>query len=326
MPFNYKFSDLSKGENKVYIDNNYVYTFEYPCKTTYDCAHYEVNFPPGKYLLEVWGAQGGVYLSEVSGPGGYSKGILTLKSETKGFLYIGGKGTAEKTVGIQKGGFNGGGNGYFYGSDSYGAGGGGASDIRLVNNSLKTRIIVAGGGGGSSYAYNSYSEDLKMYHILGGAGGGYQGGDGAFNTKYKSGAAYGATQSGPSVTLSYSSSSKAEFGNGGSYTCTSCKYYAAGGGGGWFGGAAAGGYGYSGAGGSGYVLTSTSFKPKDYIYKREHFLMKASMKSGIQYGNGVIRITLLDFVENENIKIHGCGLSGFSFSQLVSFITLPSVE
>ncbi|EAY12792.1 hypothetical protein TVAG_401180 [Trichomonas vaginalis G3] len=143
MPFTFNLTDHSKGTNKVFNDKENEYTFEYPCSSTYDCAPYEVNFPPGSYLLEVWGAQGGWYNKADECLGGYSKGILSLKNETKGYLYVGGRGTATTVPGIQMGGFNGGGNGYFYSAkEMYGGGGGGASDIRLEMDLLTTRIIA----------------------------------------------------------------------------------------------------------------------------------------------------------------------------------------
>ena len=167
----------------------------------------------------------------------------------------------------------------------------------------------------------------KIYigrNFLGGSGGGYQGGDGLYLHSYAEYAAYGGTQINPGG-LKYGSRTTAKFGEGGSCTGTSTDTAGPGGGGGWYGGAASGKLGLSAAGGSGYVLTSTSFKPDGYQYKREYFLMKASTKNGVRFGNGVIKITLLDNIDNENIKIRGCGISGFSFSQLISFITLPSV-
>ena len=72
------------------------------------------------------------------GPGGYSIGTLTLTAKTTLYIYSGGQPTAVKV-----GGFNGGGTGY-----SSGYGGGGASDIRIAEDSLYARVIVAGGGGG----------------------------------------------------------------------------------------------------------------------------------------------------------------------------------
>ncbi|EAY04795.1 PE-PGRS protein, putative [Trichomonas vaginalis G3] len=263
-------------------------------------------------------------MSENGGAGGYSKGILTLKNETRGFLYIGGKGTAIKTSGKQMGGFNGGGYRYYYDYNYYGAGGGGASDIRLEKDSFTTRIIVAGGGGGSGHGTSADPSASETTHNGGGSGGGYKGGDGTLRPSSTS-VAYGGTQINPGDGEKYDYRSKAIFGNGGSYTCTSCSTPGSGGGGGWYGGAASGCCGYSAAGGSGYVLTSTSYKPNEYVYKREYFLMKASMKSGIRYGNGAIKITILDNVDIENVKIQGCGLTGVSYSRIASLITSPSV-
>lgn len=50
---------------------------------------------------------------------------------------------------IVSGGFNGGGTASHNGLSEPGNGGGGASDIRLGQDSLYARVIVAGGGGGS---------------------------------------------------------------------------------------------------------------------------------------------------------------------------------
>lgn len=99
-----------------------------------------------------------------------------------------------------------------------------------------------------------------------------------------------------------------------------------GGGIGWYGGAASGGYGFSAAGGSGYILTVNSFIPNDYKYKRDYFLRKATMISGVKYKNGAIRITLLYNSEINVLKFRGCGTPGFTFSQIASLITLPSVS
>lgn len=87
------------------------------------------KLPPGKYLLETWGANGGLNrnggIIPSAGVGGYSKGIITLTTTTDITVYVGGKG----------------GNG----SGSYGAGGGGgSSDIRINTDSPNNRVIVAG--------------------------------------------------------------------------------------------------------------------------------------------------------------------------------------
>ena len=90
--------------------------------------------------------------SYAGGLGGYSYGTLTLASDTTVYICIGGQG-----------GYNGGGNGS-YNSNYSGENGGGSSDIRISQNSLYSRVIVAGGGGGGCY------EDCG-YNGTGGAGG-----------------------------------------------------------------------------------------------------------------------------------------------------------
>ena len=74
------------------------------------------------------------------------------------------------------GGFNGGANGGTgNASPNYrgygGSGGGGSSDIRIKEDSLYARIIVAGGGGGT-YGYNTYGCGTETN---GGPGGGLNG-------------------------------------------------------------------------------------------------------------------------------------------------------
>ena len=75
-----------------------------------------------------------------------------------------------------------------------------------------------------------------------------------------------------------------------------------------------------------YAFSIDSFVPDGYNYKEEYFLRKPSMKSGVKYGDGAIRITLLDYAEVENIKIQGCGSQGITFAQIASSITLPTVS
>lgn len=95
----------------------------------------------GKYLLELWGANGG---KNSGGTGGFSKGTVELSSGEILYLYVGGKGISATTTtytATSGGGFNGGGNA------AYGGGtGGGATDIRIGGTTLNHRLIVAGGG------------------------------------------------------------------------------------------------------------------------------------------------------------------------------------
>ena len=142
----------------------------------------------GKYLVEVWGAQGGnagYYsynrASGTGGKGGYVSGELDIKSKETFYLFVGGQG--DSTTGQEvtssttaNGGWNGGGGGYTMGM----TGGGGATDIRIGEKGLNERLIVAGGGGGAGNSENS-SETSD-----GGAGGGLNGEQRPFYTQFNS--------------------------------------------------------------------------------------------------------------------------------------------
>lgn len=115
----------------------------------YSGTYKSITLPKGTYKLECWGAQGGSYsTSYYGGKGGYSVGTLNLSSDKIIYLYSSGAGNANtsstNTTTYLEGGFNGGGKGIR-------ASGGGASDIRIGQNSLYARVIVAGGGGGCAY-------------------------------------------------------------------------------------------------------------------------------------------------------------------------------
>ena len=138
-------------------------------------------FQPGNYLVECWGAQGGMgccngELKRHGGNGAYCSGVLTLNRVTTLYIYVGGKGNnavcGQNVCINQEGGFNGGGKG---GCDPHddddAASGGGASDIRLISDednertmSLRSRIIVAAGGSGSVLnTYGSPGGDLTGF-------------------------------------------------------------------------------------------------------------------------------------------------------------------
>ena len=197
--------------------------YEYPCDNSTECHSIDIVLSPGIYVLEVWGASGGANSSENSALGGYSYGILTLREETKAFIYLGGLGIC-KTTGDRFTGtaFNGGGSGSKLISHAYSGSGGGASDIRLVNDSLHNRIIVAGGGGGSGFGYTSSGYTKPSY---GGVGGGTQGdkGDDANYNSHGEGGKGGGQKSSTSDPFYL-------FGLGENYTNTS--FNACGGGGG----------------------------------------------------------------------------------------------
>lgn len=247
---------------------------------------------PGKYILECWGAQGGSYSSYSGGAGGYSIGTITLSQRTNLYIYVGGQPATQTSIGATSGGFNGGGAGCSrtYNYSTYGQGGGGASDIRIGQDSLYARVIVAGGGGGSS------SEDSLTTKYGGGTSGG------------SSASGYGATQT--------SAGTNGLFGQGGAATTsgTNYNYGSGGGGGGFYGGGACSSYSdstnyrtYNG-GGSGYVYTSNTASnyPSGCLLNSSYYLTNAQTISGNQnfksptgdtetghVGNGYVKITKL---------------------------------
>ena len=237
----------------------------------------EVVLPPGKYLLECWGAAGGGGIRIVDfnlrSKGGYSKGELTLRKETTLYVYAGSKGSNYGST------FNGGGKAMMHEGTSGGGvlycNGGGATDIRLIGGSwdneqsLLSRIIVAGGGGRNNF------------ETKGGDGGGDAGGDGSKADSKGTQTNGGKGEAGLD----------GSFGKGGSAVSASSGENYGGGGGGWYGG----GSGYNAGGGSGYVLTENSYKPAGYIPTKEYWLENTSMTvgGGIAEENGKAKITLL---------------------------------
>lgn len=225
---------------------------------------------PGRYKLECWGAQGGTYSSYIGGYGGYSKGTITLTEATTVYISVGGAGSSSSTTA----GFNGGGTGI-----SSGRGGGGATDVRIGQNSLYSRVIVAGGGGGAGVTSANANPC--------GCGGGEYGGDGYYNNTTGS-YTTGQNRSGGSASqtaggITWSTGTQATFGQGGNASGYSCG----GGGGGWYGGGGA--YdsdsdsdGRWGGGGSGYVYTSSTAKnyPNGCLLNSTHYLTNAQTIAG----------------------------------------------
>ena len=252
---------------------------------------------PGTYTLECWGGQGGTYSSYIGGYGGYSKGTITLTKTTTVYISVGGAGSSSSTAA----GFNGGGTGI-----SSGRGGGGATDVRIGQNSLYSRVIVAGGGGGAGVTSANANPC--------GCGGGEYGGDGYCNNTTGS-YTTGQNRSGGSASqtaggITWSTGTQATFGQGGNASGYSCG----GGGGGWYGGGGA--YdsdsdsdGRWGGGGSGYVYTSSTAKkyPNGCLLNSTHYLTNAQTIAGDtsftsptgssetgHTGNGFCRITNLN--------------------------------
>ena len=251
---------------------------------------------PGTYTIECWGGQGGTYSSYIGGYGGYSKGTITLTEATTVYISVGGAGSSSSTTA----GFNGGGTGI-----SSGRGGGGATDVRIGQNSLYSRVIVAGGGGGAGVTSANANPC--------GCGGGEYGGDGYYNDTTGS-YTIGQNRCGGSASqtaggITWSTGTQATFGQGGNASGYSCG----GGGGGWYGGGGA--YdsdsdsdGRWGGGGSGYVYTSSTAKnyPNGCLLNSTHYLTNAQTIAGDtsftsptgsaetgHTGNGFCRITNL---------------------------------
>lgn len=255
-----------------------------------------ITLPKGIYKLECWGAQGG-YRSGTTygGYGGYSVGTLTLEADTQLFIYSGGSGNTGGT----SGGFNGG------GSRSTYNGGGGGSDIRIGQDNLYARVIVAGGGGSCGASSKT-----------GGHGGGETGG--AATDGYGSGGGEGTQTAGGSG----GSSNSGTFGVGGEGLYRRSGYGGAGGGG-WYGGGgtypdSSGDDDKGGGGGSGYVYTSTTATnyPTGCLLNSAYYLTEAQTIAGNasmpstagatetgHQGNGYVRITVIK-VQSVNIPVN----------------------
>ena len=238
----------------------------------YTGAAQTVVLPPGRYRLECWGAQGG-----------YSVGELTLNEETTLYVQVGGSGNTGKT----SGGYNGGGKRSTYN------GGGGGTDIRIGQDDLYARVIVAGGGGS-----DGASSKAGMY------GGGESGGTNTAN--YGTGGGGGTQTAGGAG----GSGNSGTFGVGGEGLYRSSGYGGAGGGG-WYGGGGAypdssGDDDRGGGGGSGFVWTGSN-APTGYLLGSEYHLANASTTAGSasftgptgtaetgHSGDGYARITVLE--------------------------------
>lgn len=286
-----------------------------------------ITLPPGKYKLQVWGAQGGYRSSSTyGGLGGYSIGTITLNKKTTVYVYAGGAGGSGTTNAgaVVAGGFNGGGYRYGY------KGGGGGSDIRIGQDSLYARVIVAGGGGS-----DGATSKKGMY------GGGETGGSSTQNfTAISNYGGKGGTQTYSGYSTAYTITEQATsgldsnntayycggfgFGGGGVYKSSG---YGGAGGGGWYGGSGNVPDGSSdddrgGGGGSGYVYTSSTASnyPEGCLLNSEYYLEDAATYDGAtsfantsdstetgHAGDGYCKITVIELYTSfsANVKIDG---------------------
>lgn len=233
----------------------------------YTGAVQTIDLKPGKYLYEVWGAQGSNAFA-AGGLGGYASGQYTVDNAGTWYVYVGGH------TDTDQGGWNGGGGGNHTGGAAvYRGSGGGGSDIRSRKDDLQSRVIVAGGGGGSI--------NYCGVPLVGAYGGGLTSGPLMRQHLHatESSNNIGANQNGtyvnndPGVVCTSSvvpvNISAGSLGKG-----------AQGGGGGYYGGAFYGSCNliYTGAGGSGYIGG----------------VQNGQMKSNIRSGHGAAKITFID--------------------------------
>ena len=126
----------------------------------------------GLYNVTCYGAQGGSgyidgSIKSQGGKGAFVTGIMTITGRgTTFWAFVGGKGN-EDQHGPNAGGFNGGGSSgeATWDKDDGSGGGGGATDLRVNDEELSNRVIVAGGGsGGANYCNGSPGGDLNGYY------------------------------------------------------------------------------------------------------------------------------------------------------------------
>ncbi len=250
----------------------------------------------GKYKIELWGASGGVARdsyrdnnSEPEIPGRYGKystgayvsGILKIGKDKIIYVYVGQTGKYDFLVSFNGGGS--GGYGTLLGNDNetgylepqkvystehnQGAGGGGATDVRLNGgswnnfNSLKSRILVAGGGGGDGQY--SYSDNNSIAGGLKGYNGNYYQSHGdlecyGFGATQTSGGKVGKNLGAGKILTENNLSASGTFGVGGNSINYSSQVGAGGGGSGYYGGGPGGGTtgggpGHGGGGGSSFI-------------------------------------------------------------------------
>ena len=142
-------------------------TFGATASFSYTGAAQTWTVPAGvtQIALELRGAQGGGSYpcsgarEDDGGLGGLTQGNLAVTPGQVLNLFVGGQAPDVGNVTPAPGGFNGGGDG-----GQWGAGGGGATDVRVGGTALADRVAVAGGGGGGNTGCPN--------HGTGGGGGG----------------------------------------------------------------------------------------------------------------------------------------------------------
>ena len=295
-------------ESKLSLNKNRL-ELSYPCSSHSSCYPYNISLPKGHYLFECYGASGGSSKGTFTtqrettgtscisqdivtkhkgntkcdplnspGSGGYISTKIFINKETRFYVNIGGSGVFGDYPST-KGGYNGGGDCKYSGCAS----GGGATDIRVLENKLTNRILVAGGGGGTDDGYLGASGNTD--DGSGGSGG------------YPEGQGYWAAGKYQNVIATQSKGYSFGIGQSADNSVPS-NYDIAGAGGGWFGGYASMAPNAGAGGGSSFALLSNSTIPSNVNYAfttSSIYVMKLnSYANGIWGGDGKAIITKLD--------------------------------
>ena len=249
---------------------------------------YREKFHAGVYKIECWGASGGDSGGYFGGRGAFVSGVINFQSNIVLYINPGGSGKLDKLPG-----FNGGGRGNTHFGILQPSGGG--TDVRIRDNDIYSRIIVAGGGGGAVFYRGSYQANG------GDAGGliGYQG-----------------TPKGPTADNSRppAAGTQVGSGDGGTFGYGGSDLYS-GGGGGYYGGghsysitssisSASGGSSYiSGHEGCLWVNRETSFTDNGFYFTntimfdgKDTFLSPDGEEEIGHTGDGYVRITVLELI------------------------------
>lgn len=232
----------------------------------------KLKLPPGIYDIDCYGGDGSFrWLPNYCGRGGYTHARFTNLSTKMLYARVAGNGFHGSIYQLENYDYIGwNGAKHQENGDIRYSSGGGASDVRLYEDTLYHRILVAGGAGGAG-----------QQQSIGGGGGGTTGGEGTGGCGTRPGPG---TQTSSPYNSSYPSiCGSFGFGGNGAYYRDG---FGGAGGAGWFGGSgvypdSSGDDELAGSGGSGYVLTESSYKPSGYmITDSEDYLTNGTMTTG----------------------------------------------
>ena len=105
-----------------------------------------VTLPRGKYIFECWGASGGDGGGDSArasgGKGGYAIGYIKLRKKSQFYINVGEKGYCTGKNEIQKGGFNGGGQGGTANSRSNHPFAGGGGVVQVIYAIMEMNLMI----------------------------------------------------------------------------------------------------------------------------------------------------------------------------------------